>query len=36
MLIGSNNKGEITKAKAKLNREFEIKDLRATRRILGM
>ncbi|KAG8493062.1 hypothetical protein CXB51_010388 [Gossypium anomalum] len=36
MLIVAKDKGEITKVKAKLSKEFEMKDLGATNKILGM
>lgn len=36
ILIANNSKSEINKAKGELNREFEMKDLRATSKISSM
>ena len=36
MLIAAKNKSEIAKLKAQLNKEFEMKDLGAAKKILGM
>ena len=36
MLIANKDKGEIRKVKAQLNKEFEMKDLGAAKKILGM
>jgi len=36
ILIASNNKSEVEKLKSKLSREFEMKDLGAAKRILGI